>query len=128
MTEQRARPPSAVAGNSTLMRTLRGAMLRPMSRRLAIAALVLLIGVAAAAFGQGRRFFGGGRFGFGRVPPIHNIPYDGRFTFVRIKYDTAPGGYWAGGRPSWVHGYPISEQNLMKIMNDVSLLDAHDTD
>jgi hypothetical protein len=39
---------------------------------------------------------------------------------VRIRYETAPGGYWAGGRPSWIHGYPISERNLMKIMNDVS--------
>ena len=64
-------------------------------------------------------------FGFGgRVPAIHNVPYDGQFTFVRIKYETAPGGFWAGGRPSWVHGYPIAEQNLMKIMNDISFLGA----
>ena len=58
------------------------------------------------------------------MPPIHNVPYDGQFTFVRVKYDTAPGGYWAGGRPSWVHGYPIAEENLMRIMNDISFFNA----
>jgi len=64
-------------------------------------------------------------FGFGRVPKIHNAPYDGRFTFVRVQYETAPGGYWSGGRPSWVHGYPIAERNLMRIMNDMTYLDPH---
>jgi len=59
---------------------------------------------------------------------IHNIPYDGRFTFVRVKYTPAPGGYWAGGRPSWSHGFPLSEWNLMKIMNEVSYLGGHDED
>ena len=38
----------------------------------------------------------------------------------------APGGNWAGGRPSWVHGYPLAEQNLMRIMKEISLLDAHE--
>src|SRR3954462_6804463 len=64
-------------------------------------------------------------FRAGRVPAIHNVPYDGRFTFVRVRYDTAPGGYWSGGRPSWVHGYPIAEENLMRIMTDLSFLNPH---
>ena len=83
------------------------------------AALLLLTVAAEAQF----RFYGRGR-----EPIIHNIPYDGRFTFVRVKYETAPGGYWAGGRPSWVHGYPLAERNLMKIMNEVSYLHAYDDD
>ena len=58
------------------------------------------------------------------MPAIHNVPYDGQFTFVRVQYDTAPGGYWAGGRPSWVHGYPLAEENLMRIMNDLSFFNA----
>ena len=45
---------------------------------------------------------------------------------MRVNYETAPGGYWAGGRPSWSHGYPLAERNLMKIMNEVSYLGAHD--
>lgn len=58
--------------------------------------------------------------------PLPNISYDGRFTFVRVRYDPAPGGFWPGRRPSWIHGYPLAEQNLMKIMNEVSLLGAHE--
>jgi hypothetical protein len=60
----------------------------------------------------------------GRVPRIQSGAYDGRFTFVRIRYETAPGGYWSGGRPSWVHGYPVAEENLLRIMRDLSYLDA----
>jgi Domain of unknown function (DUF4159) len=92
-------------------------------RRRALLALVIVC-VAAAALAQ-RRFDDFGFSGYGRVPAIHNIPYDGRFTFVRVKYETAPGGYWAGGRPSWVHGFPIAEQNLMRIMTDMSYLGPH---
>jgi hypothetical protein len=55
-------------------------------------------------------------------PRLHNVPYDGRFTFARIKYATAPGGYWYQGMPSWSHGYPVSEDNLLRIMNEVTLL------
>jgi hypothetical protein len=84
-----------------------------------IALTLILDGVALAQRG-GFGGFGGGPFSAGP-----NIPYDGRFTFVRIRYETAPGGYWAGGRPSWIHGYPIAEQNLMKIMNEVSFLGGH---
>jgi hypothetical protein len=77
--------------------------------------------LAASALAQG--VFGGF---VGRVRVLRNIPYDGRFTFVRVNYETAPGGYWAGGRPSWSHGYPLAERNLMKIMNEVSYLGAHE--
>jgi hypothetical protein len=88
---------------------------RPLRRGLVVAWLVLC--VAGAALAQRREFFG-----YGRTTEINNVPYDGQFTFVRIKYETAPGGYWAGGRPSWVHGYPLAEQNLMRIMADLSYL------
>ena len=74
--------------------------------------------IAATAFAQ----FGGPRGPFHERP---NIPYDGRFTFVRLKYTTAPGGYWYGGWPAWGHGYPLAEQNLMNIMNEVSYLNPH---
>ena len=85
-------------------------------RVVASAALVVLIaGTALAQFGISR-----GRF---YVRP--NVPYDGRFTFVRLNYTTAPGGYWYGGWPAWGHGYPLAEQNLMRIMNEVSFLGPH---
>jgi len=59
----------------------------------------LVLAVAAAALAQ-RRFGDGGFDEYPRTPAIRNTAYDGQFTFVRVKYDTAPGGYWAGGRPS----------------------------
>lgn len=94
-----------------------------MKGRIAVAIVVL----AAAAVSAQRGFGGFERYrGVSRLLP--NTPYDGRFTFVRIHYDPAPGGYWAGGRPSWIHGYPIAERNLMKITNEVSYLGAHDED
>ena len=84
--------------------------------------IVLLLAVSLMAFAQRRGF--GGRY----VPfkTQRNASYDGRLTFVRVKYETAPGGYWWRGQPSWSHGYPLAEQNLMKIMNAVGLLDAHE--
>src|SRR4051794_32780427 len=84
-------------------------------------ALVVILGAVALA----QRGGGFGGFGGGPSKEGPNIPYDGKFTFARIRYQTAPGGYWAGGRPSWIHGYPLAEQNLMRIMNEVSYLNAH---
>ena len=89
--------------------------------RLRIAVIVvLLVGLAGAALAQ-RRFFGRQR---AREVEVVNQPYDGRFTFARVKYQTAPGGFWYQGLPSWSHGYPMSEDNLMRIMNEVTLLGA----
>jgi len=87
----------------------------------AIATAALLVMAAGSALAQ----FGGPRGPFHEYP---NASYDGRFTFVRMKYTTAPGGYWYGGWPAWGHGYPIAEQNLMKIMNEVSFLNPHTDD
>ena len=88
---------------------------------------VLILGLSVGALAQRRqRGFGavtGSRTLRGQQP---NAPYDGRFTFVRINYDTAPGGFWYRGLPAWSHGYPVSEENLMKIMNEVSYLGAND--
>ena len=45
---------------------------------------------------------------------------------MRVNYETAPGRLLGRGRPSWSHGYPLAERNLMKIMNEVSYLGAHE--
>jgi hypothetical protein len=90
-----------------------------------VVAVLVLAGLSTAALAQrDREGFRG--FRGGRVRTLPNTPYDGRFTFVRISYDTAPGGYWYRGQPSWSHGYPVAEENLMKIMNEVSYLGAND--
>jgi hypothetical protein len=76
---------------------------------------VAILGVSAAATAQ-RGFF---RFRQ-REPEIRNVPYTGQFTFVRVNYTTAPGGYWYQGLPAWAHGFPLAEQNLMRILNEIS--------
>src|SRR5678815_4255299 len=58
-------------------------------------------------------------------PPINNLPYDGRFTFARLRYTVASGGYYYRGLPAWAHGYSTAEENLLAITHEVSLLDAH---
>jgi len=90
-------------------------------RRTTAIALGVVLAISAGALAQ----FGVGRFR-DAYQPLPNIPYDGRFTFVRVRYQPAPGGFWPGRRPSWIHGYPLAERNLMKIMNEVSLLGGHD--
>jgi hypothetical protein len=102
-------------------------------RRTAIVTITLwgtLLGIILGAFAltvvAQRRGFGGGFRGRIDLETLPNTPYDGRFAFVRVKYETAPGGYWWRGLPSWAHGYPLAERNLMKIMNEVSFLNAHE--
>src|ERR1700694_2338153 len=94
----------------------------PRARTLLVTLAVVVACLVAATSAQRRRFF------YGWDESVRNIPYDGRFTFVRVRYTPAPGGNWAGGRPSWVHGYPLAEQNLLRIMKEISLLDLHADD
>src|SRR5215472_18733736 len=84
-------------------------------------ACAVVLAMSAAALAQ----FGLGGFR-DAYQPLPNTPYDGRFAFVRVRYHPAPGGFWPGRRPSWIHGYPLAERNLMKIMNEVSQLGGHE--
>ncbi len=64
------------------------------------AALILLAAVGRVVYAQcstGTRH---------PTTAVHNAPYDGRFTFVRLAFETAPGGYYYYGLPAWAHGYP----------------------
>src|SRR5712671_3288081 len=92
----------------------------------ALVTLVVVLGLTGAVF-AGFRVFDGPAF----EPPTHNISYDGRFTFARLKYTTGPGGYYYCGLPAWAHGYlscrggARAEESLMKIMNELSYLNPH---
>ena len=64
-----------------------------------------------------------------------NIPYDGRFTFVRIRTDVSggrgmprsflPGGRRGWGQPPWAHDYPRAERNFAKILTATTFVDAY---
>ena len=58
-------------------------------------------------------------------PIVRLTPYDGRFVFARLKYTTAPGGFYYRGLPAWAHGYPRAENNLMRILGEVSEIKLH---
>jgi hypothetical protein len=101
------------------------------ARRLSLTAL-LALAVATAAFAQRFPLFGDGT---GYEPSLKNVPYDGRFTFARVKYTPCCGGiaYYYRGLPPWAHGFVPdprrgngqAEANLMKIMDEVSYLHPH---
>ena len=53
-----------------------------------------------------------------------NQPYDGRFVFVRLRYDVGFGGGFRRGRElPWAHDYPTADVHMMKIMKELTLLD-----
>jgi Domain of unknown function (DUF4159) len=82
--------------------------------------LVLLTTGVSSALAQ-RRGFGG--YGGRREAIQPNPAYDGRFAFVRIRYGPDY-GFVSQGLP-WSHDYPTGEQHFMKILNELSYLNAH---
>lgn len=92
---------------------------------LATAAFVCAVSVAADAQRPVRRPDMGQYFGNsdGMYQPPQfagNVPYDGRFTFARIRYK----GFFRFGRegPGWSHDYPDAEENFTKILRDVTMV------
>jgi hypothetical protein len=64
-------------------------------------------------------------------PPGHYsapIPYDGRFTMVRLRWGAdlpgMRGGF--GFRSAWNHDYPRAEQHLSQIVRELTYLDVHE--
>lgn len=84
-----------------------------------MSALAIVLALTAAALAQrgGFRFGGDGPRS---EPEVHNVRYDGRFTFARLRYTTAPGGYYYRGLPAWAHGYPTADINLSKILKAIT--------
>lgn len=77
--------------------------------------LVLTLGTASglAVSAQG---FRGQRYM--RLEP--NVPYDGRFTFARIRYTVHR-------RSGWEFDYPAMERNLMAVLGEMSTIRLHAT-
>ena len=89
------------------MNTLRLARLRN-----ALAVCGLLLTGALPAEAQRR---GGGN----RTQSIGpNVPYDGRFAYVRIRYELPMDGFRQDVK--WAHDYPRGEQHFAKIMSELS--------
>jgi len=88
-------------------------------RRLLIgAALVVAVVWGGVAAAEAQRFF--------REPGYaSNLTYDGRFAFVRLRWDSGSGfGRRFGNSDAWNHDYPRAEQNLARLLKDITFLDA----
>ncbi len=61
----------------------------------------------------------------------YNVPYDGTFIFVRLRYTPSRTGYGGGGgffggiNFQWDHDYPRAEENFMKIVGELTAIDAN---
>lgn len=82
-------------------------MRRSLKRRTLLASVLLALVAAPIAWSQRGRMF---------IEP--NVPYDGRFTFVRLRYTQ-------GYRMAWSADYPAMERNFMAILGDLSTLKLH---
>ena len=85
-----------------------------MPRRLRLAAAVVFIAATAAAaqFDSRRRSY------------ATDLTYDGRFTFVRLRWKSDLVSSRRGGFSSaWNHDYPRAEQNLSAILREITALD-----
>ena len=84
----------------------------PTALGLALAALVVLV-VPLMGWAQGR---------FGPVTYEPNVPYDGRYTYARIRY--TPPEFGGGFRldVKWDHDYPRSDHHFPKIIEAITTI------
>jgi hypothetical protein len=58
------------------------------------------------------------------LPHRSDVAYDGRFTFVRLRWGSDR-GFSRGFGSAWNHDYPRAEQNLAQILRELTALDIH---
>jgi hypothetical protein len=92
--------------------------------------IALLAGFAAAQRRQRKPPSAGPAIADGNLPKT-DPKLSGRFTFVRLRFDTSQYGYLynyntflGDGGPPWSHDYPMASRHLMKIMAELSKIDA----
>jgi hypothetical protein len=84
---------------------------------LALLAALVALAAAPAEAQRGRR----SRF----TEPGENPPYDGRVTFVRLRYEVGMSqdfGRFGGGDIPWSHDYPRGERNFTQILGELTTI------
>jgi hypothetical protein len=52
-----------------------------------------------------------------------NVPYDGTFTFLRLRYaPLSRWGRWGGREPEWAHDWPRAERHLNVMLEEFTLV------
>jgi hypothetical protein len=87
--------------------------------RITVPALLLLGAASVFAAGDGYA-----------PPPVDykNTPYNGRFTFVRVRFnpsDWGPGRYQWGLDLKWNHDYPRAEVHFTKMLQELTTLNPN---
>ena len=96
---------------------------------------VIIIGLFGSLALAQRQRGGGHRKPTMDLPPVYEngIPktdpnWSGKFTFVRIRFDTSQfygfNNELGDGGPPWSHDYPVAGRHLMKIISELSKIDA----
>ncbi len=60
--------------------------------------------------------------------PYYNFEYNGRFTFVRLKFEPwywGPGRYQWGLDLKWNHDYPRGERHFTKMLSELTYLEVN---
>jgi hypothetical protein len=75
---------------------------------------LLVLGVLLAATASGQR-----------DSYRNDLAYDGRFTFVRLRWKSDFSASRRGFSAAWNHDYPRAEQNLSLILDELTHVDIH---
>lgn len=91
---------------------------------LTLAALVTAVPAPDELDAQERRFRipGMSRDPVDRIEDM-NPEYDGRFQFVRIRFDVGGRRGFGRGGPPWMHDYPRAERNFMRILDETTFVE-----
>lgn len=84
-------------------------------RRAWMLAIVLAIPLATLIAQRGGRRRAPGN------EPNPNVAYDGRFTFLRVRFEPLGGGWDL----KWDHDYPRAENHFMKILQELTSVKPH---
>jgi hypothetical protein len=90
-------------------------------KRIILRSVLLAATVATASLVAAQGFGGGGCNGCAALEAPPNPPYDGRFTYARIKFNM--GGSEFGGRfrdVKWGHDYPEADQHFPLIVQELT--------
>jgi hypothetical protein len=94
-----------------------------LKRIIAFVLPIILVALASAgtlAQRGGQR--GSGQRNLNYDPGPQRAKYDGRWAFVRVRYNS---GFGRGG-PEWLHDYPYGEQHFLQILKFVTNTDARE--
>ena len=68
-------------------------------------------------------FFTVGAIGVVQSDPLYQVPYNGHFTFTRIRYGGPGFGRYGGA--SWSHDYPDADRNIQMILDEYTSLSTN---